>query len=112
MFLKKYRLFIVISFLGIFFAKMLISGAPLFFSHIDKQIMNSVIMQIEAEHSSDGEGGKTKLKLCDYKVDFHYDYAPLSVLDLYGLSNSFIDNFRRYFDPFHPSVPTPPPNWC
>jgi len=112
MLLKKYRLHIVIAFLGIFFAKMLISGAPVFFSHIDKQIMNSVIMQIEAEHSADGETGKSKLKLCDYKVDFHYNYAPLSVLDLYGLTNSFLDHSKRHVDPFHPSVPTPPPNWC
>jgi len=91
---------------------MLISGAPVFFNHIDKQIMNAVIMQIEAEHSSDGEGGKAKVKLCDYKVEFHYNHTPLSVLDLYGLSNSFINHFKRYVDPFHPSVPTPPPNRC
>lgn len=112
MFQKKYRLLIVVAFLGIFFAKMLISGAPVFFTHIDKQIMNSVIMQIEAEHSTDGEGSKTKLTLCDYKVDFQYFHVPLSVHDLYGLSNSFIDHSKRYVDPFHASVPTPPPNRC
>ncbi len=110
MLLKKYRISIVMTFLGIFFAKMLISGAPVFFSHIDKQIMNAVIMQIEAEHSSDGEGGKAKIKLCDYRVDLHSDYNPLSVLEMYGLSNSFIDHFKRHVNPFHPSVPTPPPN--
>ena len=112
MFLKKYRLVIVFAFLGIFFSKMLISGAPVFFIHIDKQIMNSVIMQIEAEHSADSEGSKTKLKLCDYKVDFQSYHAPLSVRDLYGLCNSFIDHSKRYVDPFHASVPTPPPNFC
>ena len=103
---------IVITFLSIFSAKMVISGAPVFFSHIDKQIMNSVIMQIEAEHSADGDAGKAKVKLCDYKIDFHHDYALTSVLHLYGINNSFIDHFKRYFDPFHPSVPTPPPNFC
>jgi len=110
MFISKYRLPIVIGFLSIFFAKMLISGAPVFFNHIDKQIMNAVIMQIEAEHSADGEGGKAKVKLCDYKIDFQYNNTALSVLDLYGLNNSFIDHSKRYVDPFHPSVPTPPPN--
>ncbi|ETZ19988.1 MULTISPECIES: hypothetical protein [Pedobacter] len=110
MFLRKYRILIVITFLSIFSAKMVISGAPVFFSHIDKNIMISVIMQIEAEHSSDGDPGKAKVKLFDYKIDFQHDYVWSSVLHLYGIKNSFIDNFKRYFDPFHPSVPTPPPN--
>ncbi|WP_316793531.1 hypothetical protein [Pedobacter frigoris] len=112
MFLRKYSVFIVIAFLGIFSAKMMISGAPVFFSHIDKEIMNSVIMQIEAEHSADGDGGKAKVKLCDYKVDFHYDYNISFVLNQFGIKNSFIEHFKRYVDPFHPSVPTPPPNRC
>lgn len=110
MFLRKYRVLIVITFLSIFSAKMVISGAPVFFSHIDKKIMVSVIMQIEAEHSADGDSGKAKVKLFDYKIDFQHEYVWTSVLHLYGIKNSFIDNFKRYFDPFHPSVPTPPPN--
>lgn len=110
MFLSKYRLLIVITFLGIFSAKMIISGAPVLFNQIDKEIMMSVIMQLEAEHSSDGETGKSKVKLCDFRTDMHYDYSFLAVLSLYGIDNGFIDNFKRYFDPFHPSVPTPPPN--
>lgn len=112
MFLRKYRVLIVIAFLGVFSAKMMISGAPVFFRHIDKEIMISVIMQIEAEHSADGEAGKTKLKLCDYKIDLHYDYSILFVRSEYGLKNSFIEHFKRYVDPYHPSVPTPPPNHC
>jgi len=113
MFLRKYRVHIIVAFLAIFSAKMVISGAPVFLSHIDKEIMNSVIMQIELEHSSDGEGGgKAKVKLCDYKIDFHYDYNFSAELVLVKVSNSFIDHFKRYVDPFHPSVPTPPPNRC
>lgn len=112
MFLRKYRILIVIAFLSIFSAKMMISGAPVFFGHIDKEIMNSVIMQIELEHSADGDGGKAKVKLCDYKVDFHYDYNFSAELVVVRISNSFIDHFKRYVDPYHPSVPTPPPNFC
>jgi len=112
MFLRRYRILIVMIFLNVFLAKMIISGAPVFFSHIDKEIMNSVIMQIELEHSADGDAGKTKVKLCDYKVDFHYDYCFTSILPQIGMSNSFIDHFKRYVDPYHPSVPTPPPNHC
>lgn len=110
MFLRKYNLFIVIAFLGIFSVKMVISGAPVFFSHIDKDIMNSVIMQIEAEHSTDGESGKSKVKLCDYRVDFHYDFRASISQYQSAIKNSFIEHSKRYVDPFHPSVPTPPPN--
>ena len=112
MFLRKYRLFIIITFLGIFSAKMMISGAPVFFDHIDKEIMNAVIMQIEVEHSSDGESGKAKVKLCDFKTELYNDYSFAPVSSHCGVSNSFIEHFKRYFDPFHPSVPTPPPNCC
>jgi len=111
MFLRKYRILIVAAFLCIFSAKMAISGAPVFLAHLDKDIMNAVIMQIELEHSADGEGGaKAKIKLCDYKVDFHYEYNFSTEQIQVGVSNSFIDHFKRYVDPFHPSVPTPPPN--
>jgi hypothetical protein len=112
MFLRKYRLFIIITFLGIFSVKMMISGAPVFFNHIEKEIMNSVIMQIEAEHSADGDSGKAKVKLCDFKTELYNDYSFLAVLSYGGVSNSFIEHFKRYVDPFHPLVPTPPPNHC
>ena len=113
MFLRKYKVFIVIAFLGIFSSKMIISGAPVFFAHIDKQMMNSVIMQIELEHSADNEAGKTALKYTDYKlVEFHHIDTFTTILIQFGINNSFIEHFKRYVDPFHPSVPTPPPNIC
>jgi hypothetical protein len=36
----------------------------------------------------------------------------MAILSHFGISNSYIDHFKRHVDPFHPSVPTPPPNWC
>ncbi|MES2458387.1 MAG: hypothetical protein V4594_22705 [Bacteroidota bacterium] len=111
MFLRKYRAYLVIIFLCVFSAKMVISGAPVFLAHIDKEIMNSVIMQIELEHSADGDSGKVKVKLCDYKIDFHSDYNFAAELVLIRVSNSSIDHSKRYVDPYHPSVPTPPPNF-
>ena len=109
----KYRVVIVIAFLGIFSAKMVISGAPVFFTQIDKQIMNAVIMQIEQEHSNDGESGKTGLKYTDYKlVEFHHIDTFITILAHFGINNSFIEHSKRYVDPYHPSVPTPPPNIC
>ncbi|RZK76177.1 MAG: hypothetical protein EOO85_12030 [Pedobacter sp.] len=109
---RKYRVLIVIAFLGIFCAKMMISGAPVFFVQFDKQIMNAVLMQIEQEHSSDSESGKTGLKYTDYKlVEFHHVDTNSTVLHLFHISNSFIEHSKRYVDPYHPSVPTPPPNF-
>ena len=110
MFVRKYRLLLVIAFLGIFFAKMLISGAPVFFATLDKDMMKSVIMQLEMEHESDGDSTKVVLKYVDSKYNFHYDplYAPL--LFHFNINNDFIDHNKRYVNPYHPSVPTPPPN--
>jgi hypothetical protein len=108
---RKYRVFIVIAFLGIFSSKMIISGAPVFFVQFNKQIMNAVIMQIEQEHTSDGESGKTGLKYTDYKlVEFHHIDTYFTILVHFGINNSFIEHSKRYVDPYHPSVPTPPPN--
>lgn len=113
MFLRKYRLLIIITFLGIFCVKMVISGAPVFFSNFQKESINSVIMQIEVEHSADGDTGKIKVNLCDSKmIDVHYAVSFMAILSHFGISNSYIDHFKRHVDPFHPSVPTPPPNCC
>lgn len=113
MFLRKYSLLIVIAFLSIFSIKMIISGAPVFFSHIDKHIMNSVIMQIEQEHTSDSDSGKTGLKYTDYKlIEFHQIDTYVTILVHFGINNSFIDHSKRYVNPYYPSVPTPPPNLC
>lgn len=112
MFLRKYRLLIIITFLGIFCAKMIISGAPVIFSEIHKESIKSVIMQIEVEHSADGDSGKAKVNLCcDYKmIDHHYTLNFAAILSHFGISTSYVDHFKRHVDPFHPSVPTPPPN--
>lgn len=109
MFLRKYRLFIVITFLGIFASKMVISGAPIVFSALDKGLMNAVIMQLEVEQNGE-DNQKMKLKYSDQKlISFNLTNFQID-LDC-GVSNSFIEHSRRYVDPFHPSVPTPPPNF-
>jgi hypothetical protein len=111
MLLRKYRVLIVIAFMGIFSAKMVISGAPVFFAHLDKSLMNAVIMQLEVENHGD-DASKGNVKFSDHKLMIHYydlTYVPL-LINL-GITNSFIDHSRRYVDPYHPSVPTPPPNF-
>jgi hypothetical protein len=112
MFLRKYLILIVASFLIIFSAKMIISAAPVFICSIDKATIKSVIMQLEQEHA-EGDYSKDLLKFADFKVlhlPYHDIYIPL--IQSFGISNSFIDHFKRYVDPYHPSVPTPPPNFC
>lgn len=109
----KYRLHIVIAFISIFTVKMVISAAPVFVGHIDKNTIKSVILQLEQEHSSDGDSGKSLLKFIDYKpIDFHNTYTYVPLLIDFGIRNCYIDHFKRYVDPYHPSVPTPPPNFC
>ncbi|TDO21797.1 hypothetical protein [Pedobacter duraquae] len=108
--LRKYRLLIVLSFLSIFSAKMIISLSPCFSAHMDKDVVNSVIMQIELEHGADGDSGKI-LKYVDYKIiDFQYSCTYIPVIYHFGISSSFLDHNKRYVNPYHPSVPTPPPN--
>lgn len=110
MFLRKYRLHIIIAFIGIFTAKMAISAAPVFIGDFDKETINLVILQLEQEHG-ENDSGKNILKYVDYKpIDFQYHYSCVLLLPVFGLKNSFIDHFKRYVNPYHPSVPTPPPN--
>ncbi len=108
---RKYQLFVALTFLSLFCAKMLISAAPVFFQTMDKELVNSVIMQVELEHGSDGETGKT-LKYVDFKIINHtYNSAYIPVVYDFMLTNSFLKHSKRYVNPYHPSVPTPPPNF-
>jgi uncharacterized membrane protein len=112
MFLRKYKYLIVAAFMGIFVAKMAISGAPVFFKSIDKEFMNAVIMQIELEHDG-GKDLKDTAKLTDFKI-VELNYPIISYEFSSGhfcLNNNFIEHFKRYVDPYHATVPTPPPNF-
>ncbi|RZK49131.1 MAG: hypothetical protein EOO99_07040 [Pedobacter sp.] len=109
--LQKYRFLIVIAFLSIFAAKMVISGAPVFFKSLDKDLMISVIMQLENENHGE-ESNKASLKFVDYKWTFdRTDFHSSIELKGLGVTNDFIEHYRRYVNPYHPSVPTPPPNF-
>ncbi len=109
--LRKFKFLLVIFFAGIFTAKMCISAAPLFFPHLDKELINSVIMQIEQEHETDNDSGKV-LKYVEFKLISHNaSFIYLPVVYDFGIDNSFVDHNKRYVNPYHPSVPTPPPNF-
>jgi len=97
--------------MSIFGSKMIISGAPVFLSHFDDEFMVSVILQLENENTSDDKGKSNakfvECKLVLQKYDLNYVHLDLDC----GVPNSFIEHSRRYVDPYHPSVPTPPPNF-
>jgi len=113
MFLRKYKYVIVAAFMFIFLGKMVISGAPVFCSCADKEILKAVIMQIEQEHENSKDSTKDLAKHIDLKLIvldhpiFSYEFSSSHFI----LKSSFIEHFRRYVDPFHPTVPTPPPNF-
>ncbi|MCX3263909.1 hypothetical protein [Pedobacter agri] len=113
MVLRKYKYSIVAAFMLIFSAKMIISGAPVFCTSIDKEIMNAVIMQIELEHEGGKDAAKDIAKFSDFKLlelnhpILSYEFSSSHFI----LKSSFIEHFKRYVDPYHPTVPTPPPNF-
>jgi hypothetical protein len=110
--LRKFKVLIVLIFLGIFSAKMIISIAPAFSFDLDKVTVNNVIMQLELEQHNDKDGSKAVDKLLESK---YFHYHAISLVNLsnseQGLDNNFIEHSKRYVNPYHPSVPTPPPNF-
>jgi hypothetical protein len=96
-------------FLFIFFAKMVISIAPLIASHLDSRIVNAVIMQIEIEtNAKTTDQAKDSIDKSEWlhglsKFNFSSPHAiiTLNTFTLYG-------NF--HIQAFYPAVPTPPPN--
>jgi hypothetical protein len=113
MFLRKYRYLIVAAFMGIFIAKMGISGAPVFFGCIDKEIMKAVIMQIELEHDGAKDTAKDTAKFSDFKLnELNHPLVAYEFLSgHFCLNNNFIEHSKRYVDPHYPTVPTPPPDF-
>ncbi|GEM_PF-256350 len=107
---RKYQFFVAIIFLSVFCAKMMISVAPVFLQKVDKELVNSVIMQVELEHGVDTENGKTA-KYVDFKIISHTYSTYTPVVYDFRLTNTFQKHFKRYVNPYHPSVPTPPPNF-
>ena len=98
-----------ITFLLIFFAKMVISAAPLVADHINSEIVNLVIMQLEIENNS--AKGADQSKDCLYKewvngfskFNFSRPQIGISLNHYTFLGDSPIQAF-------YPSVLTPPPN--
>lgn len=97
-------------FLFIFFAKMAISVAPMVAIHMDSEIVNAAIMQLEIENHSAKSTDQVKDSLNKgewlnglSKFKFHNPHVDIS-------SNRYILLRDNPIRAFFPSVPTPPPN--
>jgi hypothetical protein len=97
-------------FLFVFFAKMVISVAPLIAVHLDSEIVKAVILQLEIENHSGSGSDQAKDSLNKgewlsgvHKFNFNRPQIDVAV-KRYVVSRNFA------IQAFYPSVPTPPPN--
>ncbi|RZA03899.1 MAG: hypothetical protein EOP47_01360 [Sphingobacteriaceae bacterium] len=97
-------------FLFVFFAKMVISVMPLF-SFLDSKLAVAVILQLEHENKSDKDDFEKDFLKEKKSFDEHtlsaFEFKPLALAEsgaLQTLENTLLVR------PFHPVVPTPPPN--
>lgn len=109
--IRDFKITVCLAFLFIFFTKMVLSVAPVFIE-LDTKTVNAVIMQLEIGHndSKDSETSKDS-SIKDKKS------AEAEVLNMFMFSpernlTSISLRFKKflYFEVYHSSVPTPPPN--
>ena len=97
-------------FLFVFFAKMVISVMPLF-SFLDSKIAVAVILQLEHENKTDKDDFDKDI-LKEKKGFDEYTLAAFEFRPLELLETNVLHNLERTLlvRPYHPIVPTPPPN--
>lgn len=98
-------------FFAIFFAKMLISSAPIVFHNFDRQALLRVVLQLEIENNNgkSGLGDHAKelfTKFYAKDLTFLQSMLPLHYLK----ATNFVADDERHIPAFYPAVPTPPPN--
>ena len=107
---KQIKKNIRMIFLTIFFIKMVISVMPLF-SFMDSKIAAAVIMQLEHENKTDKDdlekdAAKEKKSFDEHTIAA-FEFRPLQLLESNALHNL---EKTLLVQPYHPIVPTPPPN--
>lgn len=105
-----FRISFSFVFLFIFFAKMVISIAPLIATHFDSKVVNAVIMQLEIETHSSTSTDHAKDSLTKgewlsgiFKFNFEQPQTLIAIKRYLAMQDFHIEAF-------YPSVPTPPPN--
>ena len=98
-------------FFAIFFAKMVISTAPIFIHDFDREALLQVVLQLEIENNNGKSGlgdqakdvfAKGYLKLATY-----FGLQPPTD---YTIQANFVSDDAQHSCAFYPAVPTPPPN--
>lgn len=100
-----------ILFFAIFFAKMVISTAPIIVHNFDKEALLQVVLQLEIENNNGKSGFGDQLK--DVFAKGYCNLATLLSLQPpanYTIETNVIADDARHIRAFYPSVPTPPPN--
>lgn len=98
-------------FFAIFFAKMAISTAPIFFQNFDKEALLQVVLQLEIENNNGKSGLGDQVK--DVFAKGYFKLANTISLQPpadYTIEANIITNDARHIRAFYPTVPTPPPN--
>ncbi len=97
-------------FLTIFFAKMVISVAPLIAVHLDSGLVHAVIMQLEIENHStkSSDSAKETLNKGEWLTGLSKFKFSTPQVDIASSEHVFLRNYP--IQAFYPSVPTPPPN--
>lgn len=107
---KQIKKNISMVFLFVFFAKMVISVMPLF-SFVDSKMAVAVIMQLEHENKTDKDDFEKDFFKGKKGFDEHtltaFVFKPLASMESNALQTLEHTLLVR---PFHPVVPTPPPN--
>ncbi|MEO6149808.1 MAG: hypothetical protein ABIN95_13605 [Mucilaginibacter sp.] len=105
----NFKIFVALLFITIFFAKMVISVAPVVF-RLDNKVVSAVILQLENETKS--EKDTTEKDALKEKKTFDEYYTHLVRLNVHVVEVNILHNQENliYTNVYFPTVPTPPPN--
>ncbi|RYD92716.1 MAG: hypothetical protein EOP54_20365 [Sphingobacteriales bacterium] len=106
---NKFKIFVAMLFITIFFAKMVISVAPVIF-RLDNKVVRAVILQLENESKS--EKDTTDKETIKEKKTFDEYYTHLVRFNVHVQEVNILHNQEDliYDSVYYPSVLTPPPN--
>ncbi|RCH56774.1 hypothetical protein DJ568_02655 [Mucilaginibacter hurinus] len=105
----NFKIFVALLFITIFFAKMVISIAPVGF-RLDNKVVRAVILQLENETKSDKD--TTEKDIVKEKKTFDEYYSQLVRMNTHVVEMNILHNQENliYHNIYYPSVLTPPPN--
>jgi hypothetical protein len=106
---RKFKVFAAVLFITIFFAKMVISVAPVIF-RLDNKTVSAVILQLENETKS--EKDTTEKDCLKEKKTFDEYYTHLEHINIHVHEVNILHNQETliYDNVYFPTIPTPPPN--